>query len=302
MFHYILYLLILVNSVVGFQRGLSPFTVSLVENPSVSNSLNLRSHPSNPWRGRRLQRLVQRLAGETSFSLGETVSSKAGTIQAVVKYNFVSLTQSLPILATSTRNVALEFLRKSWWILPMILALVPLYCVFVKGTCATMPDWWQVVKMDYIKKSQNASLVVGCFLFSNISYFLAGTYILNRFPFQKEGNIYQPTRFSMLGVWMLVAGLVSVIFHSVQALGSYTVAEALCYIDHGVAISSSFYYVDTCGLPSRLTLAIGLAGIVALVLTYPGYAWLHSSWHLLSAVAATRWAIEGHDRSLKTKE
>jgi hypothetical protein len=165
-----------------------------------------------------------------------------------------------------------------------------------------MPDWWQVFNMDYIKKSQNASLVVGCFLFSNISYFLAGTYILNRFPFQKAGNIYQPTRFSMLGVWILVAGLVSVIFHSVQALGSYTVAEALCYIDHGVAISSGFYYVDTCGWPSRLTCAIGLAGIAALVLTYPGYAWLHSSWHLLSAAAATRWAIEGHDRSLRTKE
>ena len=102
----------------------------------------------------------------------------------------------------------------------------------------------------------------------------------------------------MLGLWILTAGLISTVFHSVQALGSYSVAESLCYIDHGVAISASFYFLDTCGLPSKRVLALGLAGLAALAFTYPSYAFLHSSWHFLSAAAATKWAIEGHARTL----
>ena len=286
------------NSAVGFHRDLVPFSAPIIEKSlSAPNSLNLQRH-TNPVRASRLKPLVQRQASETLFNLGDVVSSKAGTIQDVVKRSFYSLEQPLPVIATTTRDAAIEFLRKSWWTFPMILALLPFYCLFFKGVCATMPDWWQVVKID----THNTPFSVGCFLFSNASYFLAGSYLLTRFPFQRKGKVYQPTRFSMLGVWILVAGLVSVIFHSVQTVGSYALAESLCYIDHGIAISSGFYYFDTCGFPSRCTLGLGLAGLAALVFTYPGYVWLHSSWHLLSAAAATRWALEGHDRTLSKNE
>jgi hypothetical protein len=100
----------------------------------------------------------------------------------------------------------------------------------------------------------------------------------------------------MLGVWILLAGAVSTIFHSVQALGSYVIAESLCYVDHGVAISAFLYYFKTCGFPSKKVWALGIAGLLALVFTHPFYAVLHSLWHFLSAAAATLWAIESHDR------
>lgn len=154
--------------------------------------------------------------------------------------------------------------------------------------------------MDYIRQSRDASLVIGGFLLSNVAYFISGTLLLNRFPFRamEKGMVrVQPTKFTMLGIWILLAGAVSTIFHSVQALGSYAIAESLCYIDHGVAISACFYYFKTCGLPSKKVWTLGMAGLAALVCTEPGYAILHSTWHFLSATAATKWAIEGYDRT-----
>jgi hypothetical protein len=95
--------------------------------------------------------------------------------------------------------------------------------------------------------------------------------------------------------WILTSGLVSTIFHSVQAMGGYggTLAEALCYIDHGVAGAAVFYFWNICGRPRRHTLHVSAAGLVALALPLrPGYAWLHSLWHLLSATAALLWAFQ----------
>jgi hypothetical protein len=289
MLPFLLYLFLFQNGVTGFQTELLSFSLLQYQAP-VSKSL----HPlSTSYSTRYWHPLVQRQASETSFGLGDAPSSKAGTIRKAVERNL----GSLPTLAT-TRGVVSELFLKSWWISPMFLALVPLYCAICKGTCAAMPHWWQLVNIDYILKSDNAAMVVGCFLSSNIAYFLSGGYIVKRFPFQasKQGDLlpFQPTKFTMLGVWILAAGLVSTIFHSVQALGAFQVAESLCYLDHGVAISAGLYYVDTLGLPSRRTLALGLASLVCLVVTYPGYAWLHSSWHFLSAAAAALWAIEGH--------
>ena len=97
----------------------------------------------------------------------------------------------------------------------------------------------------------------------------------------------------MLGIWVLACGLISTIFHSVQALGSFAVANALCYVDHAFAISAAFYFLKTCGMPSRRTLTIGVISLITLAVTYPGYAWLHSTWHYLSALTATKWAVEG---------
>lgn len=297
--HIFFYFYFLVNAVSGFQRNLSPIGLTLIDNPSISNSVKPKGHPciSNRY-GRTLNPIPPIKSSEHSLDVVDIDSSKSGTVRTIVRKSFgIVSTKWLPKISTS-RSFVREVLRKSWWIYPMVLALVPLYCAVAKGTCATMPEWWQVVKMDHILRSKNAALVVGCFLFSNISYFLAGAYLLSRFPFQRnvKGSL-KPTRYSMLGISILIAGLVSTIFHSVQALGSYAVAESLCYIDHGVAISSGFFYFDTCGWPSRLTLALGIVGLAALVFAYPGYPFLHSSWHFLSAAAATSWAVDGETRT-----
>jgi hypothetical protein len=118
----------------------------------------------------------------------------------------------------------------------------------------------------------------------------------NSMRYWRRGSVQiNPNRFAMLGVWVCLAGLISTIFHSVQALGSHALAESLCYIDHAVAISAILYFIDTCGIPSKLVSTIGTVAIGTLVITpTPGYAWLHSTWHYLSALAATKWAIEGH--------
>jgi hypothetical protein len=303
MLHSFLCVIFLAESVLAFQSNLlAPSTFSFNEKPSHS------LHPNQGFNSIQVSHfppIVQRQASQTSSDLRDVISSKAAIVGSVLERS--SLYQSaqaggkvffdLRDVISSKAAIVGSVLERSslyqsaqaggkvfskcWWISPMFLALVPIYCALVKGTCARMPSWWQVFNMDHVLKAKSAAVVVGCFLFSNIAYFLSGTYLLNRFPFQRNGKstAFKPTRFSMLGVWILAAGLVSTIFHSVQALGPYPVAEALCYVDHGVAISASFYFCDTCGLPSRRVCAIGLAGIAALVITEPGYAWLHSTWH-----------------------
>jgi hypothetical protein len=163
-----------------------------------------------------------------------------------------------------------------------------------------MPDWWSVVNMDHIVASDNASWIIAPFLGSNVAYVLSGIYLMKQFRFfdrSQSGNlVFRPTKFSMLGVWVLVAGLISTIYHSFQALGNFQLAESLCYLDHAVAGSAMFYFFDTCGVPSKMASIIGAVAIVTLVVTTPSYAWLHSSWHYLSAATATQWALDGYNR------
>ena len=79
--------------------------------------------------------------------------------------------------------------------------------------------------MDYIAASENSNWILGPFLASNISYIICGLYLMNRFRFFQtspvNGNIieFRPTKYSMLGVWIIAAGLISTIFHYTQALG-----------------------------------------------------------------------------------
>jgi hypothetical protein len=70
-----------------------------------------------------------------------------------------SITQSITQSITSS-------IRKYWWCFPMSLALYPPYCSIVKGICASMPDWWSMVNMDYIAASDNAKWIIGPFLLS----------------------------------------------------------------------------------------------------------------------------------------
>jgi hypothetical protein len=295
--HYMLLLLIVISPARSLQVG----------------NFNDRVISSNLFYGHSMEQLqtgprtrmqsttrMPRKASETSSDFGDIISSKAGSVCNVLAQNFQSLGQSFPFLASAPSAKMFDVLRKSWWMTPMLLAVVPLYCAFAQGACAAMPDWWKVVNMEYIKQSKDAALVVGCFLSSNIAYFASGAYLLRRFPFENSGTkgVLKPTRFSMLGIWILVSGLISTIFHSVQAVGPHALAEALCYIDHAFAISSGAYFLETCGRPSPRVLSIGMVSLVTLAVTSPGYVWLHSTWHFLSAATATRWAIEGHARVL----
>jgi len=247
--------------------------------------------------------LIQRTASETSFNFADLVTPKARSLQRTWK----GLLESYPFLqavkgyASSAQESISRLLLQAWWVFPMILAIVPVYCAVFEGTCASMPEWWPMVKMDYIRQSKDAALVIGGFLMSNIAYFMSGAFLLNRFPFRisTKGSLPKlkaSTEFSFLGVWILMAGIVSTIFHSVQALGSYALAESLCYIDHAVALTAGFYYLQLCGFPSKKTLSVGITSLFTLVFTYPNYAFLHSAWHFLSAAAATLWAVEGYER------
>jgi len=231
--------------------------------------------------GRRRARTMSRSEGLSSTPLDCLIRATGLAL--------VSLTTSI-----------IRSIRKFWWCFPMFLALVPPYCVIFKGSYASMPDWWSVVDMDHIAASDNANWIIVPFLGSNIAYALSGIYLMNRFRFFKRsqnGRLeFRPTKFSLLGVWVSMAGLISTIFHSVQALGSYALAENLCYLDHAVAGSAILYFFDTCGVPSKMASTIGAVALVALVVTTPSYAWLHSFWHYLSAATATLWALDGHTR------
>ena len=231
------------------------------------------------------QPTIRGQAIDASSKLSDVVATKKGKLAV----------RRMASALSTTLESSSDLLRQSWYALPMCLALVPLYCTFWAKTYARMPHWWPVTNIDYIVASGNGGPVIAWFLFSNIAYFAAGSYLVQKFPPTKQGPwLLVPTRYTMLGLWVIAAGLISTIFHSVQALGSFAMAEALCYVDHGFAISACFYYWETLPRPSRRVWALGFAGSVALVITYPGYAWLHSTWHFLSAAGATLWAVEGH--------
>jgi hypothetical protein len=249
-------------------------------------------------------------------TLGRVILSKVEILWASLIKDKVLPTQSQLIEPISkTHDASVKLLQKSWWMLPMILALVPPYLLLAKGVLARMPDWWQVVRMERLVSAGTSSAlaVVGFFLFSNAAFFLAGGYLLYQFPptaqvkqnddlSAQEGFSSQrtsqrsfptPTRYTMLSAWMLASGLISTIFHSVQAFGSYPIAESLCYIDHGVAFSSFFYFFEVCGRPSWQVVGLGALAGMCLCLTSPGYVWFHSAWHIFIAMAAGLWAKQG---------
>jgi hypothetical protein len=182
---------------------------------------------------------------------------------------------------------------------------------------AAMPHWWQVFDMHHIVARPDAVAVVGFFLLSNLVYFLAAAYLLAKFPpeiqkAKQDGSATGSatttatidtttaasnrrrviTRHTGLALSIAAAGVISTIFHSVQALGNYRLAQGLCYLDHGIAASSILYFFDVLGWPDKTTATLSAAGLVTLIVTNPGYAWLHSTWHFLSAAAAISWATQ----------
>ena len=204
------------------------------------------------------------------------------------------------MLSTSTIMMSQVFktFGQFWWSLPLGLAAFPLYSAITTGSYACMPEWWPVVCLKGIFGSFFWVVVSG-FLLSNICYFASGAYLVKRFITSNDHQSNKP--FLLLGTWILLAGLISTIYHSVQAIvGVNNVLHTLAFIDHGVALTAGCYYLDTCGWPSKKVLTIGLSGIACLAVCYNAetYAILHALWHGLSAAAATTWAVEGHGRKI----
>ena len=110
---------------------------------------------------------------------------------------------------------------------------------------------------------------------------------------------------SSLGYWVLAAGIMSTIFHTVQACGNYRIAEALCYLDHGIAGTAICHFYNRCGTPSLRTILCGIIAFITLAfpitsIHLPSYTTLHSLWHTLAAVTAVLWAYDAtHSSSPK---
>lgn len=210
-----------------------------------------------------------------------------------------------------------------WYLLPSLLCFVPFYTLLAYQTMPVTPTIWKLVNMDFIWCAQHAVSIVIAFLASNATFFIAALYLL-----QQSGTIPSITTMNVrtsndtqssmlslsshderkhsrnsrrrlpaaLGYWVLSAGIMSTIFHSVQALGNYRIAEALCYMDHGVAGTAICYFYYTCGRPSIRTLLCGILGLITLaypadsILHISAYTLLHSMWHTFAALTAVLWA------------
>jgi hypothetical protein len=115
---------------------------------------------------------------------------------------------------------------------------------------------------------------------------------------QQQQQHYHHVR--KLGLWVLLAGSVSTLYHTVQSLGEYNVAEALCYIDHGIAGTALLYFWRRCGTPSITTVTLGMIGLA--LLACPWYYTLsHSLWHFVSAAVTVCWVQDGMQRQRNTE-
>ena len=235
-------------------------------------------------------------------------------------------------------------MQQSWWCLPMMILILHPIITFIKNgsLCAQMPHWWSMCHLHYLHTSYIGHWICFGFLTSNVFYFLSAFYLLNGIPFtsssssslsslllfssqskdesriKKQDNANNKTnpykkkstnnnlRYPLLGWLVLSSGSISLLYHSFQAWGAINIAESLCYIDHGLALSSGCCFLDKCGMPSSKTLLIGIISLCMLIFggdtigsfeyTYPI---IHSFWHLGSAGATISWAFDGSKRRKK---
>jgi hypothetical protein len=207
------------------------------------------------------------------------------------------------------------FIIPFWYLLPSLLCLVPVYTLTVWQTIPVTPDVWKLVNMDFIwwyyTQKHHAISVIFTFLASNASFFIAALYLLKQSGASKTdfSTAAQMTAAdtaaavlnrskqmpSSLGYWVLAAGVMSTIFHTVQACGNYRIAEALCYLDHGIAGTAICHFYNRCGMPSLRTIVSGIVAFIILAfpitsIHLPSYTTLHSLWHTLAAITAVVWA------------
>lgn len=216
------------------------------------------------------------------------------------------VSQSIRKVTGQFTSAVVSLVKGGWYLFPMVLALVPLLG-FVSQTPVVTPNFWKMVDMTVVRQSEDALWVIGTFLFSNVFYLATSLYLFGKHPPSRQlssgrlatlgAYMFPKSKYTKLGLWVLAAGIVSTLFHSVQALGDTATAEAWCYLDHGVAGSTTFYFFKTCGWPSKRVWAMGLLGLVCLSLPLqPGYAFLHSTWHFLSAATAVLWSRQARHR------
>eukprot|EP00553_Chaetoceros_curvisetus_P015088 CAMPEP_0204650170 /NCGR_PEP_ID=MMETSP0718-20130828/11023_1 /ASSEMBLY_ACC=CAM_ASM_000674 /TAXON_ID=230516 /ORGANISM="Chaetoceros curvisetus" /LENGTH=282 /DNA_ID=CAMNT_0051673471 /DNA_START=26 /DNA_END=874 /DNA_ORIENTATION=+ len=203
------------------------------------------------------------------------------------------------VLLASFRGASLA-IKESWWCLPMLVIAIPIYSAVFHGTYAKMPNWWAFEGLGYLKDMPGLCVT---FLVSNIFYFLSGLYLLDCINIEKLTKKQQwsshTSRYPLLGALTLTSGIISVIYHTCQALGNINVAETLCFVDHGVALTSGLYFFRKCGVPSIKTLAIGVPSLA--FLAFPGdmYPVIHSLWHMGSSGVTISWALDGVDKRKK---
>ena len=71
------------------------------------------------------------------------------------------------------------------------------------------------------------------------------------------------------------------------------IAEILCFVDHGCALTSIFCFCKMCGLPSRTTMLFAIPSLVFLLFPGDKYLLIHSLWHFTSASTSVSWARDG---------
>lgn len=202
---------------------------------------------------------------------------------------------SATVNGAAVRNAA----QRYGWALPSLLCAVPVYTYAVWRSLPTTPAVWKLVNVDFVHSHGQAASILSAFLASNLSYLMAAAYLWRESSSSTVSSTISSTISSSpvprraLGGWLLAAGITSTVFHTVQAYGDFRLAEALCYFDHGIAGTAILYFWSTCGRPSLRTWGLGSAGLLALAfpsrLCPPLYTWLHSLWHLLSALSAVVW-------------
>jgi hypothetical protein len=178
------------------------------------------------------------------------------------------------------------------------------------------------------------------FLLSNVAYFASGSYLCNVKIGNTNGNTTGKKRFfradpssaspaaldismssleltddtdgtdskndlafsKWLGGTVWASGVVSAIYHIFQSIDvSDYFAETLCFLDHGVAMSSVLYFIKVCGIPRLRTAMMGALSLVALKPKGAAYAYTHSVWHFLSAAVTISWAHDGIQRHKRRK-
>lgn len=203
-------------------------------------------------------------------------------------------------------------LRQSWWCFPMLVILFPIICI-MNGSCAQMPSWWAMSNLNHLHSSKIGHLICTGFLFSNIFYFISGLHLLNVNPLQRNGSFCLDSHGSkvgsgvtnnrgsdpILGWLVLSSGVISLLYHTFQTFGALNIAESLCFVDHGLALSSGCCFFDKCGMPSLKTWIIGMISLCLLAIEGDVYPIVHSLWHLGSAGVTISWACDGVERRSK---
>jgi len=209
----------------------------------------------------------------------KTLVQMMGVIYRIQQRNFTTLWQRF----SDFKRKCSESFPSNWWcFVPVILTfLQTMRCILILNTLPGMPSFWPMTQC--FSNHIISPTVIAVFLLSNIPFFVCSAILFRE-------NKMHPT---MLPWLVLSAGTISTIYHSIQAMGSPTrlLAEAFCFIDHGVAFTAGLYFIKMCGMPSIATLFFGVSGLGFLT-CYPEniYPLLHSVWHLLSSLTILSWA------------